>query len=126
MRAINFLIIFLFCAALVLFSLENTDPATIKLVKGVDIQAPLCIELIGAMGLGALLAWIFGILSWFQRFLESRKTTREIRERENRIQALEKDLEQYKAERQEQQEALSSATEATEAKNTQSKVIAQS
>lgn len=122
MRAINFLIIFLFCVALVLFSLENTDPATIKVVKGVDIQAPLCIELIGAMGLGALVAWIFSILSRFQRFLESRKTTQEIQMRENRIQALEKDLEQYKAELQEQQ-ALSSATEATD---TQPKVIAQS
>jgi lipopolysaccharide assembly protein A len=126
MRVINFLIIFLFCVALVLFSLENTDPATIKVVKGVDIQAPLCIELIGAMGLGGLVAWIFSILTQFQRFLESRKTTREIMLRENRIQALEKDLEQYKAELQEQQQAPKSATEATEVKNNQPKVTAQS
>ena len=126
MRAINFLIIFLFCVALVLFSLENTDPATIKFVKGIDIQAPLCVELIGAMGLGAVLAWIFSMLNRLQQFLESRKTTREIRLRENRIQALEKDLEQYKAELQEQQQALSSATEATEATDTQPKVIAKS
>ena len=126
MRAINFLIIFLFCVALVLFSLENTDPATIKFVKGIDIQAPLCVELIGAMGLGAVLAWIFSILNRLQQFLESRKTTREIRLRENRIQALEKDLEQYKAELQEQQQALSSATEATQATDTQAKIIAKS
>lgn len=123
MRAINFLIIFLFCVALVLFSLENTEPATIKFVKGIDIQAPLCVELIGAMGLGAVVAWIFSILSRFQRFLDSRKTTREIRQRDNKIQALEKDLEQYKAELQEQQVETSSATEATD---TQPKVIAQS
>ena len=126
MRAINFLIIFLFCVALVLFSLENTDPATIKFVKGIDIQAPLCVELIGAMGLGAVLAWIFSMLNRLQQFLESRKTTREIRLRENRIQALEKDLEQYKAELQEQQQTLSSATEATQATDTQAKIIAQS
>lgn len=123
MRAINFLIIFLFCVALVLFSLENTEPATIKFVKGIDIQAPLCVELIGAMGLGAVVAWIFSILSRFQRFLDSRKTTREIRQRDNKIQALEKDLEQYKAELQEQQVETSSATEVTD---TQPKVIAQS
>lgn len=125
MRAINFLIIFLFCVALVLFSLENTAPATIKVYKELDIQAPLCIELIGAMGLGAVVAWIFSLLSRFQRYLESRKTTKEIRLRENRIKALEKDVEQYKTELQEQQ-ALSSANEATQTTDTQSKVIAQS
>lgn len=113
MRAINFLIIFLLCVALVLFSLENTDPVMIKVIKGVDIQAPLCVELIAAMGLGAVLAWAFSVWTRLQRFLESRKTMREIRERDKRIQALEKNIEQYKAEMQEQQplEPLPSVTE---------------
>lgn len=126
MRAINFLIIFLACLALVLFSLENTEPVMIKLVKGVDIQAPLCIELIAAMGLGAILAWLFSVWSQFQRLLASRKTSRELRERDNRIQALEKDLEQYKAEIPEQPNSLPSTTDPIAVSETQTEVIAQS
>jgi lipopolysaccharide assembly protein A len=103
MRAINFLIIFLICVGLVLFSVENTEPVMIKLVKGVDIQTPLCLALIGAMGFGAIVAWMFSVWTRLQRALESRQTTREIQQRDNRIQSLEKDLEQYKAEVQEQQ-----------------------
>jgi lipopolysaccharide assembly protein A len=126
MRAINFLIIFLVCLALVLFSLENTEPVMIKVVKGVDIQAPLCIELIAAMGLGAILAWLFSVWSQFQRLLASRKTSRELRERDNRIQALEKDLEQYKTEILEQPNSLPSTTEPIAVSETQTEVIAQS
>ena len=125
MRAINFLIIFLVCLALVLFSLENTEPVMIKVVKGVDIQAPLCIELIAAMGLGAILAWLYSVWSQFQRLLVSRKTSRELRERDNRIQALEKDLEQYKTEIQEQPNSLPPTTEPIAVSETPTEVIAQ-
>lgn len=97
-RAINFLIIFVSCLALVLFSLQNTEPAVIKVIKGVDLQAPLCIEIILAMGLGAMLAWMFSVWSRMLRMLESRKQMRQMREKDSRIQQLEKDLQQYKPE----------------------------
>ncbi|WP_275994533.1 LapA family protein [Argonema antarcticum] len=110
-RAVNFLIIFVSCLALVLFSLENTEPAVIKVIKGVDLQAPLCIELIVAMGLGAILAGMFSV--WFRmlRLLESRKQIRQIREKDSRIQKLEKDLEQYKVEISENDPQLPAGSE---------------
>lgn len=102
MRQINFLIIFAVCLALVLFSLENTEPVVIRIVDGVQVQAPLSIELILAMGLGASLAWIFSIWTRLQQQLASYKAMRQIRSKEERIQKLEQDVERYKAEVEEQ------------------------
>ncbi len=107
MRQINFLMIFIFCLALVLFSLENTDLGTIRIVEGVEVQAPLSVELILAMGVGAVLAWVFSVWTRLQRRLLSRPD----RAREERIQELERNIEQYKAEIQDQQLTLPPATE---------------
>ncbi len=110
MRPINFLMIFAVCLALVLFSLENTEPAAIKIVEGVQLQAPLAIELILAMGLGAILAWFFSVWTRLQHQLESRKAIRQIRSKDERIQELEQDVERYKAEIEEQQLPVLSAS----------------
>ncbi len=103
MRQINFLIIFAFCLALVLFSLENTEPAAIRIVPEVQVQAPIAIELILAMGLGAVLAWFFGVWTRLQQQLASHKALRQIRSKEERIEKLEQDVERYKAEIEQQQ-----------------------
>ncbi len=108
MRQINFLMIFVICLALVLFGIENTEPAVIHVVQGVDIQAPLSIELILAMGLGAVLAWVFSVWTQVQRIFSDRK---EIATRDERIQALEEDVQRYQAEIQEQQRLLPAAQE---------------
>ncbi len=110
MRPINFLMIFALCLALVLFSLQNTEPAVVRIVKDVQVQAPLAIELILAMGLGAVLAWLFSIWARLQKQLESRKVIREIRSKEERIEQLEQDVERYKAEIEEQQLPVLSAS----------------
>lgn len=102
MRQINFLIIFVMLLALVLFSLQNTEPAVIRVVEGVQVQAPLCIELILAMGAGAVLAWIFSVWTRMQRLIEARKDIREIQDRDVRIQELQDDIERYKVEINEQ------------------------
>jgi uncharacterized integral membrane protein len=112
MRQINFLIIFAMCLALVLFSLENTEPASIKIIQDVQVQAPLAIELILAMGLGAALAWVFSIWTRLQQQLESRKAIRQVRSKEEQIQKLEQDLERYKAEIEERQLPVLSASQA--------------
>ncbi|MFB2898783.1 lipopolysaccharide assembly protein LapA domain-containing protein [Aerosakkonemataceae cyanobacterium BLCC-F50] len=98
MRVISLLIIFAFSLALVLFSLENTQPVMLHLAPQVELQAPLCVALFTAMGVGALLALLSGI--WFRLLvlLENRKTAQMMREKDLRIQALEKDLQQYKTE----------------------------
>jgi uncharacterized integral membrane protein len=110
MRPINFLMIFAVCLALVLFSLENTEPAAIKIVEGVQLQAPLAIELILAMGLGAILAWFFSVWTRLQQQLASRKAIRQMRSKDERIQELEQDLERYKAEIEDQQLPVLSAS----------------
>lgn len=117
MRQVNFVIIFVICLALVLFGIENTEPAVIHVVKGIQIQAPLSIELILAMGIGAVLAWVFSVWTGLQRLLD---TGKEVRARETRIQELEEDVERYKAEIQEQQRLLPAAQSVTkEAETTQ-------
>jgi len=109
MRILNFFIIFLICLALVLFSLENTEPTTIQIIKGFQVKAPLSVELIIATGFGAILAWLFSLWSRMQRMLASRADTSQVREKEQRIQALEQDLERYKAEVEAKQPLLESA-----------------
>ncbi|NQE33708.1 LapA family protein [Microcoleus asticus] len=109
MRSLNFFFIFLICLALVLFSIENTQPVAIQVIKGVEVKGPLCLELIMAAGLGAILAWLFSLWSRMQRTLASRQQLRQVREKEQRIQELEENLERYKAEVEGKQPLLESA-----------------
>ena len=98
MRVINFSIIFAFCLALALFSLENTDSVMIRMVGGAELQAPLAIELILTLGVGGVLAWMFGIWTRLLRQVEYNKQMGQMQSKDERIEELEKDLGQYKAE----------------------------
>ncbi|NEP00598.1 MAG: LapA family protein [Symploca sp. SIO2E9] len=111
MRQINFIIIFAVCLALVLFSLENTEPASIKIFHGFQVKAPLAIELLLAMWLGAVLAWFFSLWTQLVKQLESRKSLRQMRSQEERIQELEQDVDSYKTMLEEQQQPLLSPSE---------------
>jgi uncharacterized integral membrane protein len=106
MRQLNFVMIFVISLALVLFSIENTTPVTLKLVYGASIQAPLCVLLIVTSGIGAVLAWIFSVWVQVQRMLASRD---ELQAKDSQIETLQEDLERYKAELDKQQPLLSSA-----------------
>lgn len=99
MRQINFVVIFVIALALVLFGIENTEPVIIHIVKGVDIEAPLCVELIMAMGIGAVFAWVFSVWAQVQGYLSVGK---QMEQRELRIQQLEEDVERYRVELEEQ------------------------
>jgi uncharacterized integral membrane protein len=107
MRQINFVMIFVISLALVLFSIENTTPVTLKLVYGASIQAPLCVVLMVTLGIGAVLAWIFSVWVGVQRMLFTRE---EMQTRDSQIETLQEDLERYKAELDKQQPLLSSAS----------------
>lgn len=109
MRQVNFFMIFVIALALVLFSIQNTQPVAIKLVEGLSIQAPLCIELIFAVGFGAVMAWVFSVWTQVQRIITVR---REMGNREEQIANLEEDLERYKAALEEQR-LLPSTTSAS-------------
>jgi len=106
MRQINFVVIFVICLALVLFGIENTESSVIHIVPGVDVAAPLSVELLVSAGVGAVLAWIFSVWTGLQHRLQ---TQPEIRRREGRIEELEQDVERYKVELQEQQRLLPSS-----------------
>lgn len=99
MRQINFVVIFVICLALVLFGIENTEPVIIHIVRGLDLEAPLSIELIMAMGVGALLAWVFSVWVQVQGYVSVGK---QMEQRELRIQQLEEDVERYRVELEEQ------------------------
>ncbi len=105
MVQINAALIFAFCLALVFFSLQNMEPATVHLVGSYTVSYPLAVELIMAMGVGATLAWLFGIWNQFQRWFIAR---RELWRRDQKIATLEKDIEQYR-----QQPSLPSPVEET-------------
>ncbi|NJP10251.1 MAG: LapA family protein [Leptolyngbyaceae cyanobacterium RU_5_1] len=114
MRQVNFAVIFVICLALVLFGIQNTESVPIQIVKGVQLQAPLSIELILAMGIGAILAWVFSVWTRVQRMVEVGK---DLRDRDSRIHELEEDVERYKAEIDQQRllPAAKPVTEDTEA-----------
>lgn len=109
MRQVNFVIIFVICLALVLFGIENTEPVDIHIIEGVQITAPLSVELLLAMGIGAVFAWVFSVWTQVQRLME---TNQEVEVREGRIQELEDVVERYKAEIEEQQKLLPAAAKA--------------
>ncbi len=109
MRVLNFFFIFLICLALVLFSIENTEPTTVQIIKGFQVKAPLSVELIIATGFGAILAWLFSLWSRMQRMVVSRQESRQVREKEQQIQELQQDIERYKAEVDAKQPLLESA-----------------
>lgn len=114
MRQFNFVLIFVIALALVLFSLENTEPATIQVVGDIQFRAPLAVELMLAMGVGAVLAWIFSTWMRLLHLIESGRARREIRRQDKQIQKLEKDVEHYKAEVEIlNQPSLPPATEST-------------
>jgi uncharacterized integral membrane protein len=106
MRQVNFSIIFVICLALVLFGIENTQLVGIKIIEGIEFKAPLSIELILAMGIGAVLAWVFSVWTRLQSMLG---TKQELEARDQQIEVLEADIERYKAEIEEQQRLLPSA-----------------
>ncbi len=106
MRQLNFVLIFAISLVLVLFSLENTQTVPIQLLEGIQIQAPLAVELIVAMGIGAVLAWLFSLWTYLHRSLNSRDETQQIHQHDDRIQKLEENVARYKAELEETQHLL--------------------
>ncbi|MEC4983448.1 MAG: LapA family protein [Oscillatoria sp. PMC 1068.18] len=93
MRQVNFLIIFALCLALALFSIENTQTSMINVLPGVQVEAPLSIELILAIGVGAVLGWLFSIWTQLQRYLLATNQRRQVRAKEKEIEKLKEDLE---------------------------------
>lgn len=107
MKQVNFVIIFIFCLALALFTIENTESATIHILPNLLFTAPMAVELLFAIGLGAVFAWLFSLWTQLQRQILSNPQRRQ----KAQIQELESKIEQYQAEVQSLQLALPPASD---------------
>ncbi|MDJ0635514.1 MAG: LapA family protein [Xenococcaceae cyanobacterium MO_188.B29] len=94
----DFLIIFLTCLALALFSLQNTQEIALKILPELEIQVSLAVALIVSMGLGAILSGLY--LTWIKvrNYFQFWGKTRQIKSREKQIQQLKEDIESRQAE----------------------------
>ncbi|MCA6510594.1 MAG: lipopolysaccharide assembly protein LapA domain-containing protein [Pseudanabaena sp.] len=96
MRQLNFVVFFIVALALVLFSLQNTSPATIQIIPQLQVAAPISVELILAMGLGAVLAWIFSVWSGLQKSIDMRNKNVQIQNLQETVQNLSVEIEERK------------------------------
>jgi putative membrane protein len=85
MRQLNFIVLFAIALLLVLFALENTDPVSVQITPGNSVSAPLAVELIVAMGIGAVIAWFFSVWSNMQKVIEMQPTTEKIQNMEQEL-----------------------------------------
>jgi uncharacterized integral membrane protein len=111
MKQINFAIIFILSLALAFFAVENTESVTVQLIPAVEVKAPIAVELILAIGLGAVMAWLFSIWTRLQSNLLSNHQNRQ---KEAEIKELESKLDKYKVEIQSLKLALPPAQESRE------------
>ena len=94
-RQLNFVIIFILGLGLVLFAIQNSEPAIIQVLPNLEIQAPVVVEFLLAVGLGAVLAWLFSVWTQLQQHLLS---SQKIRQKNVEIQQLQCKIEEYKGE----------------------------
>ena len=98
MIIVDFLIIFVTCLALAIFSLENTQEVALKILPQLEIQAHLAVALIVSMGIGATLAGLYTIWIKVRNYLQFKGQARQIKDREKQIQQLKEDIESRLAE----------------------------
>ena len=97
MKQLNFLLIFSFGLAMVMFTLENTAPTTVHFLPGVTATLPLAAMLLLVGGVGATAAWVFAVWTGVVRKVEAIQNQSEMAAQQVRIQELENDLQRYRA-----------------------------
>ncbi|MEX1317381.1 MAG: lipopolysaccharide assembly protein LapA domain-containing protein [Synechococcaceae cyanobacterium] len=97
MKQLNFLLIFSFGLAMVMFTLENTAPTTVHFLPGMKSTLPLAALLLVVGGIGATAAWVFAVWSGVTRKVEALQRQGELEAQQVRIQELENDLQRYRA-----------------------------
>lgn len=115
MRQLNFVLIFSFGLAMVMFTLENTSATTVHVLPGVSFTFPLAALLLLVGGVGATAAWIYAVWSGVVRKVETLQTEGEQEAQKVRIQELENDLQRYRATVDAQLGLLPAAGESTAA-----------
>jgi hypothetical protein len=97
MKQLNFLLIFSFGLATVMFTLENTAPTTVRFLPGVTTTMPLAALLLVVGGVGATAAWVFAVWTGVVKRVESQVDPGEIEAQQVRIRELEEDVQRYRA-----------------------------
>jgi len=97
MRQLNFLLIFSFALAMVMFTLENTAATTVHFLPGVSSTLPLAVLLLVVGGIGATAAWIFAVWTGVVKKVETLQDEGERDAQLVRIRELENDLQRYRA-----------------------------
>jgi uncharacterized integral membrane protein len=97
MRQLNFLLIFSFGLAAVMFTLENTASTTVHFLPGLAATLPLAVLLLVVAGIGATAAWIYAVWSGVVKKVETLQDATEKEAQQVRIQELENDLQRYRA-----------------------------
>ena len=99
-RQLNFIIIFALVLAVVLFAIQNSEPVIITILPDFELKAPVAVEFLVAVGLGATLAWLFSIWTQLQQNLISSQKVRqknlEIRELKNKIENYQQEVQSLK------------------------------
>lgn len=97
MRQLNFLLIFSFGLATVMFTLENTAPTTVRFLPGVTTTLPLAALLLVVGGIGATAAWIYAVWSGVVKKVEGLQSQEDLEAQQVRIRDLENDLQRTQA-----------------------------
>ena len=97
MKQLNFLLIFSFGLAMVMFTLENTAPTTVQFLPGLSATLPLAALLLLVGGIGATAAWVFAVWTGVVKKVETLQDQGAIEAQQVRIQELESDLQRYRA-----------------------------
>mgnify|MGYP006271906165 FL=1 len=97
MKQLNFLLIFSFGLATVMFTLENTAATTVHFLPGLKATMPLAALLLVVGGIGATAAWVFAVWTGVVRKVEAMQNQSEMEAQQVRIRELENDLQRYRA-----------------------------
>lgn len=97
MRQLNFLLIFSFGLAMVMFTLENTEATTVRFLPGINLTLPLAALLLVVGGVGATAAWVFAVWTGVVKKVETLTDNGELEAQQVRIRELEEDVQRYRA-----------------------------
>jgi hypothetical protein len=97
MKQLNFVLIFSFGLAMVMFTLENTAPTTVTFLPGLTATLPLAALLLVVGGIGATAAWVFAVWTGVVKRVESQINPSEMEAQQVRIRELEEDVQRYRA-----------------------------
>ncbi|MBM5791697.1 MAG: LapA family protein [Cyanobacteria bacterium M_surface_10_m1_298] len=97
MKQLNFLLIFSFGLATVMFTLENTTPTTVRFLPGLTTTMPLAALLLVVGGVGATAAWVFAVWTGVVKRVEGQMDPGQVEAQQVRIRELEEDVQRYRA-----------------------------